>query len=147
MTPAERLRKHQRALEKTQRELDRERTKLEQQEKKLVAEIKVAYIRHEASTSAKDLCRKAPRMDRWDRSRCRQRIWCGQGGTNRCIYYRRALLELGPLTQSRLKVHTEVLPDAHTITGHILANTSTHIHHALDRSKANQFRPSEVTSK
>ena len=29
MTPAERLRKHQRALEKTQRELDRERTKLE----------------------------------------------------------------------------------------------------------------------
>lgn len=40
MTPAERLRKHQRALEKTQRELDRERTKLEQQEKKLVQEIK-----------------------------------------------------------------------------------------------------------
>ncbi len=40
MTPAERLRKHQRALEKTQRELDRERTKLEQQEKKLVSEIK-----------------------------------------------------------------------------------------------------------
>ena len=29
MSPAERLRKHQRALEKTQRELDRERTKLE----------------------------------------------------------------------------------------------------------------------
>ena len=40
MTPAERLRKHQRALEKTQRELDRERTKLENQEKKLVQEIK-----------------------------------------------------------------------------------------------------------
>ena len=40
MTPAERLRKHQRALEKTQRELDRERTKLEQQEKKLVQDIK-----------------------------------------------------------------------------------------------------------
>ena len=40
MTPVERLRKHQRALEKTQRELDRERTKLEQQEKKLVADIK-----------------------------------------------------------------------------------------------------------
>jgi charged multivesicular body protein 2A len=37
MTPAERLRKHQRALEKTQRELDRE---LENQEKKLVADIK-----------------------------------------------------------------------------------------------------------
>ncbi|GAB7347245.1 hypothetical protein MBLNU459_g3341t3 [Dothideomycetes sp. NU459] len=40
MTPAERLRKHQRALEKTQRELDRERTKLEKQEKTLVADIK-----------------------------------------------------------------------------------------------------------
>ncbi|KAF5852017.1 hypothetical protein GGP41_000791 [Bipolaris sorokiniana] len=40
MTPAERLRKHQRALEKTQRELDRERVKLENQEKKLVADIK-----------------------------------------------------------------------------------------------------------
>ncbi|KAL7267854.1 ESCRT-III subunit protein did4 [Rhizina undulata] len=39
-TPAERLRKHQRALEKAQRELDRERIKLEQQEKKLIAEIK-----------------------------------------------------------------------------------------------------------
>jgi charged multivesicular body protein 2A len=40
MTPAERLRKHQRALEKTQRELDRERVKLENQEKKLVADIR-----------------------------------------------------------------------------------------------------------
>ena len=40
MTPAERLRKHQRALEKTQRELDRERLKLENQEKKLVQDIK-----------------------------------------------------------------------------------------------------------
>ncbi|GAD93194.1 DOA4-independent degradation protein 4 [Paecilomyces variotii No. 5] len=40
MTPAERLRKHQRALERTQRELDRERTKLENQEKKLVQDIK-----------------------------------------------------------------------------------------------------------
>ncbi|KAI9836526.1 MAG: ESCRT-III subunit protein did4 [Thelocarpon superellum] len=40
LTPAERLRKHQRALEKTQRELDRERVKLENQEKKLVQDIK-----------------------------------------------------------------------------------------------------------
>jgi len=40
MTPAERLRKHQRSLEKTQRELDRERVKLENQEKKLIQEIK-----------------------------------------------------------------------------------------------------------
>ncbi|KAJ5458155.1 hypothetical protein N7475_009543 [Penicillium sp. IBT 31633x] len=40
MTPAERLRKHQRALDRTQRELDRERAKLENQEKKLVQDIK-----------------------------------------------------------------------------------------------------------
>lgn len=40
MTPAERLRKHQRALERTQRELDRERVKLENQERKLVQDIK-----------------------------------------------------------------------------------------------------------
>lgn len=39
-SPAELLRKHQRALQKAQRELDRERTKLEQQEKKLIGEIK-----------------------------------------------------------------------------------------------------------
>ncbi|KAF8671864.1 P-loop containing nucleoside triphosphate hydrolase protein [Rhizoctonia solani] len=40
VTPAERLRQHQRALAKAQRELDRERTKLEQQEKKLIMDIK-----------------------------------------------------------------------------------------------------------
>ncbi|KAJ5894263.1 ESCRT-III subunit protein did4 [Penicillium taxi] len=40
ITPAERLRKHQRALDRTQRELDRERTKLENQEKKLIQDIK-----------------------------------------------------------------------------------------------------------
>ncbi|KAL1752938.1 vacuolar sorting protein DID4 [Schizophyllum commune] len=40
VTPAERLRQHQRALTKAQRELDRERTKLEQSEKKLIADIK-----------------------------------------------------------------------------------------------------------
>ncbi|TAQ89623.1 hypothetical protein B7494_g2056 [Chlorociboria aeruginascens] len=40
MTPAERLRKHQRSLEKAQRELDRERVKLENQEKKLIQDIK-----------------------------------------------------------------------------------------------------------
>ena len=40
MTPAERLRKHQRALEKTQSELDRERGKRENQEKKLIQAIK-----------------------------------------------------------------------------------------------------------
>ncbi|KAL7413858.1 Snf7-domain-containing protein [Mrakia frigida] len=40
LTPAERLRQHQRALQKAQRELDRERGKLEQEEKKLMGEIK-----------------------------------------------------------------------------------------------------------
>ncbi|KDQ12266.1 hypothetical protein BOTBODRAFT_56843 [Botryobasidium botryosum FD-172 SS1] len=40
VTPAERLRQHQRTLNKAQRELDRERTKLEQQEKKLIMDIK-----------------------------------------------------------------------------------------------------------
>ncbi|KAL5529379.1 hypothetical protein ACEPAG_5364 [Sanghuangporus baumii] len=40
VTPAERLRQHQRALAKAQRELDRERGKLEQQEKKLIMDIK-----------------------------------------------------------------------------------------------------------
>ncbi|KAF9021701.1 Snf7-domain-containing protein [Hymenopellis radicata] len=40
VTPAERLRQHQRALTKAQRELDRERNKLEQSEKKLVQDIK-----------------------------------------------------------------------------------------------------------
>ena len=38
-TPAEQLRKHQRALTKAIRDLDRERQKLEQQEKKVIAEI------------------------------------------------------------------------------------------------------------
>ena len=41
-TPAEQLRKHQRALTKAIRDLDRERQKLEQQEKKVIAEIKKA---------------------------------------------------------------------------------------------------------
>ncbi|KAG6376040.1 vacuolar sorting protein DID4 [Boletus reticuloceps] len=40
VTPAERLRQHQRALTKAQRELDRERSKLEQSEKKLVLDIR-----------------------------------------------------------------------------------------------------------
>ncbi|KAH8117157.1 vacuolar sorting protein DID4 [Phellopilus nigrolimitatus] len=40
VSPAERLRQHQRSLAKAQRELDRERGKLEQQEKKLIMDIK-----------------------------------------------------------------------------------------------------------
>ncbi|TGO54468.1 hypothetical protein BOTNAR_0266g00010 [Botryotinia narcissicola] len=60
MTPAERLRKHQRSLEKTQRELDRERTKLENQEKKLIQEIKKSAKNGQmgaAKIQAKDLVR------------------------------------------------------------------------------------------
>jgi charged multivesicular body protein 2A len=60
MTPAERLRKHQRALEKTQRELDRERVKLENQEKKLITEIKKSAKAGQmgaAKIQAKDLVR------------------------------------------------------------------------------------------
>jgi hypothetical protein len=40
MTPAERLRQHQRSLQKAQRELEREAQKLEQQEKKTMMDIK-----------------------------------------------------------------------------------------------------------
>ncbi|KAG8835355.1 ESCRT-III subunit protein did4 [Serendipita sp. 399] len=60
VTPAERLRQHQRALAKAQRELDRERTKLEQQEKKLVADIKKsakAGQMNACKVMAKDLVR------------------------------------------------------------------------------------------
>lgn len=60
MTPAERLRKHQRALDRTQRELDRERTKLENQEKKLVQDIKKSAKNGQVGAckiQAKDLVR------------------------------------------------------------------------------------------
>lgn len=60
MTPQERLRKHQRALEKTMRELDRERIKLENQEKKTIAEIKKNAKNGQmgaAKIGAKDLVR------------------------------------------------------------------------------------------
>lgn len=40
LTPAERLRQHQRSLQKAQRELEREKGKLEAQEKKTMADIK-----------------------------------------------------------------------------------------------------------
>ncbi|KAI5841343.1 Snf7-domain-containing protein [Morchella snyderi] len=59
-TPAERLRKHQRALEKAQRELDRERMKLEQQEKKLIVDIKRSAKNNQMGAckiQAKDLVR------------------------------------------------------------------------------------------
>jgi len=52
VTPAERLRQHQRALAKAQRELDRERNKLEASEKKLVNDIK-----HSAKLGQMNACK------------------------------------------------------------------------------------------
>lgn len=60
LSPQERLRKHQRALERTQRELDRERVRLEGQEKSLIADIKKAARDGHTSSAkvmAKDLVR------------------------------------------------------------------------------------------
>ncbi|EAU88110.1 SNF7 family protein [Coprinopsis cinerea okayama7 len=60
VTPAERLRQHQRSLTKAQRELDRERSKLEQSEKKLIADIKKsakAGQMNACKVMAKDLVR------------------------------------------------------------------------------------------
>lgn len=60
LTPQERLRKNQRALDKTQRELAREVTKLQQQEKKLMLEIKKLVKAGQvllAKIQAKDLVR------------------------------------------------------------------------------------------
>lgn len=60
LTPQERLRKNQRALEKTQRELTRETAKLQQQEKKLIGDIKKSAKLGQlasAKIQAKDLIR------------------------------------------------------------------------------------------
>ncbi|KAF9475319.1 vacuolar sorting protein DID4 [Pholiota conissans] len=60
VTPAERLRQHQRSLTKAQRELDRERSKLEQSEKKLIMDIKKSAKAGELNACkvmAKDLVR------------------------------------------------------------------------------------------
>ncbi|RDB24193.1 Charged multivesicular body protein 2a 2 [Hypsizygus marmoreus] len=60
VTPAERLRQHQRSLTKAQRELDRERGKLEQSEKKLIMDIKKsakAGQMNACKVMAKDLVR------------------------------------------------------------------------------------------
>ncbi|KAF3280794.1 Charged multivesicular body protein 2A, variant 3 [Orbilia oligospora] len=72
LTPAERLRKNQRALEKAQRELDRERTKLEQQEKKLIQDIKKSAKNNQmgaAKIQAKDLVRTRGYITRFYRMR------------------------------------------------------------------------------
>ncbi|KAF9459575.1 Snf7-domain-containing protein [Collybia nuda] len=60
VTPAERLRQHQRSLAKAQRELDRERAKLEQNERKLIMDIKKsakAGQMNACKVMAKDLVR------------------------------------------------------------------------------------------
>ncbi|KAL0071626.1 ESCRT-III subunit protein did4 [Marasmius tenuissimus] len=60
VTPAERLRQHQRSLAKAQRELDRERSKLEMSEKKLIMDIKKsakAGQMNACKVMAKDLVR------------------------------------------------------------------------------------------
>ncbi|CCE85920.1 Piso0_005560 [Millerozyma farinosa CBS 7064] len=60
LSPQERLRRNQRALEKTQRELAREITKLQNQEKKLVSDIKKSAKQGQISSAkiqAKDLVR------------------------------------------------------------------------------------------
>ncbi|KAF8633748.1 hypothetical protein AX17_004404 [Amanita inopinata Kibby_2008] len=58
ITPAERLRQHQRSLAKAQRELDRERTKLEQSEKRLLSlSILNNALKNACKIMAKDLVR------------------------------------------------------------------------------------------
>ena len=102
MTPAERLRKHQRALEKTQRELDRERTKLENQEKKLVQDIKKSAKNGQMGPlriQAKDLVR-----------------------TRRCARAHRNTRIVDTDTKSR-QVYTEILPNADTATGDFITDT------------------------
>src|ERR1700753_1027468 len=101
MTPAERLRKHQRALEKTQRGLDRERVKLENQEKKLIQDIKKSAKNGQTGPlriQAKDLLRTR----RYD-------VLVGIGVS-------------ASLTVS-YQIHPEVLPDAYPTPGHIPPHT------------------------
>jgi hypothetical protein len=101
MTPAERLRKHQRALEKTQRELDRERVKLENQEKKLVADIK---------KSAKNGQMGPLRIQAKDLVRTRRYV-------PTCIDSAASWL-------THAKIYSKVLSDAYTTTGYLFEDTS-----------------------
>ena len=101
MTPAERLRKHQRALEKTQRELDRERVKLENQEKKLVQDIKKSAKNGQIGAckiQAKDLVR-----------------------TRRCVS--ELLSVSSPAADYAGQVYPEILPDAHTTSSHLITDS------------------------
>lgn len=103
MTPAERLRKHQRALEKTQRELDRERVKLENQEKKLVQDIK---------KSAKNGQIGACKIQAKDLVRTRR-------------YMPPAILAYSYLP--RAQVHCQILPDENPITSHFTTDTGKQV--------------------
>lgn len=108
MTPAERLRKHQRALDRTQRELDRERVKLENQEKKLVQDIKKSAKNGQIGAckiQAKDLVR-----------------------TRRCVpqsfdsYFQSMVVGM---LMMREQIYPEILPDADTATGYFAADSGT----------------------
>lgn len=69
LTPQERLRKNQRALEKAQRDLTRETAKLQQQERKLISEIKKSAKLGQiasAKIQAKDLIRTKSYIDKFN---------------------------------------------------------------------------------
>lgn len=106
MTPAERLRKHQRALEKTQRELDRERTKLENQEKKLVQDIK---------KNAKNGQMGAVKIQAKDLVRTRR--YCPP-------IHHRDIFKNSHITYHPVsKIYSEVLPDENTAASNIPSYT------------------------
>lgn len=69
LTPQERLRKNQRALDRTQRELKREKQKLEKQEKTLISEIKKSAKNgsvQAAKIQAKDLIRTKKYIEKFN---------------------------------------------------------------------------------
>lgn len=71
MTPQEKLRKHQRALDKTMRELDREKRKLETQQTTLQRSIKSNAEKGQmnaAKVQAKDLARTRKYIDRFNQT-------------------------------------------------------------------------------
>lgn len=126
MTPAERLRKHQRALEKTQRELDRERVKLENQEKKLVADIK---------KSAKNGQMGPLRIQAKDLVRTRRYV----------------ILQMSVFTMSmwliEAKIYPKVLPDENPAPGNLVEDTGMFPIAYRAARKLISCRPSVATSR
>ena len=110
MTPAERLRKHQRALEKTQRELDRERVKLENQEKKLIQDIK---------KSAKNGQMGACKIQAKDLVRTRRYVFHFPA-TFSCLarFRRSSRLSRKLIPSLSPQIHTKILLYAHPIASH-----------------------------